>query len=198
MEDDRDDGRDALTGVLDQLEDSIGGDTATIDDIAGALGHRGLAALILVFALISTSPASAIPGITTFVAAVVLLLLAQMLAGRRCAWLPGFVGNRSLDTGKLQKGIDWLRRPVGFIQLFLRPRLTFLVHRPWVIVPMLLIACLCLTMPFLEVIPTSGSIASAIIALFAAGLLTRDGVLVAVATALLALLPALLWLIATG
>jgi hypothetical protein len=198
MDNDRDGAQHALTGLLDRLEATIGDDSATIGDIADAMGRQGLAALILVFSLISTSPASAIPGVTTFVAAVVLLLLGQMLVGRHCAWLPGFVGNRKLDTDKLRTGIDWLRKPVEFVQRFVRPRLTFLVHRPWVIVPMLLIACLCLTMPFLEVIPTSGSIASAIIALFAAGLLTRDGALVAAATALLVALPLLFRAIAGG
>lgn len=35
--------------------------------------------------------------------------------------------------------------------------------------------CLTLFMPVMEIVPTSGSIASAVIAVFAAGLLTRDG-----------------------
>ena len=43
----------------------------------------------------------------------------------------------------------------------------------------LLILGLALVMPVMEVIPTSGSLASAVIALFAAGLLTRDGAVVA-------------------
>jgi hypothetical protein len=40
-------------------------------------------------------------------------------------------------------------------------------------------------MPFMEIVPTSGSIASAVIALFAAGLLTRDGALMLFALFLL-------------
>jgi len=44
-------------------------------------------------------------------------------------------------------------------------------------------------------VPTSGSLASAIIALFAAGLLTRDGVVVVVAMALLLMAPALVWML---
>lgn len=65
-----------------------------------------------------------------------------------------------------------------FAERFLRPRLTFLVKRPGVFLPLL--ACLAITavMPFLEIIPTAGSIASIAIAFFAAGLLTRDGGLI--------------------
>jgi hypothetical protein len=47
------------------------------------------------------------------------------------------------------------------------------------------ILCLALLMPFMEIIPMSGSIASAIIAFYAAGLLMRDGVVVLLALGLL-------------
>ncbi|WP_422785329.1 exopolysaccharide biosynthesis protein [Qipengyuania benthica] len=51
--------------------------------------------------------------------------------------------------------------------------------------PLFLILALTLFMPFMEIVPTSGSIASAVIALFAAGLLTRDGALMLFALFLL-------------
>jgi hypothetical protein len=103
------------------------------------------------------------------------------------------VTRRELAAEKLCKGIGWLRKPVRFVERFLRPRIGFLYHRPWLYLPLLLILGLTLFMPFMEVIPTSGSIASAIIALFAAGLLTRDGVLAIAATALLMALAVLVW-----
>ena len=53
-------------------------------------------------------------------------------------------------------------------------------------------------MPFMEVIPTSGSIASAVIALFAAGLLTRDGALVVVSLILLLAVPVAVWYFGFG
>ena len=48
-------------------------------------------------------------------------------------------------------------------------------------------------MPLIEIIPTTGSIASAIIALFAAGVLMRDGLLVAVSTLFLLTVPVMVW-----
>lgn len=59
--------------------------------------------------------------------------------------------------------------------------------------PLLLVLSLTLFMPVMEVIPTSGSIASTVIALFAAGLLTRDGLVVALSMLLLAAVPFAVW-----
>lgn len=183
----------ALSEVLDQLEDSAQGESIAVEEVLEKLGHSSFASLILVFSLISTSPASAIPGITAVVAAIVFILVLQMIVGRDSVWLPGFITRRKMSTEKLCKGIRWLRKPVRFLERFLKPRLTFLFHRPWLWLPLLLILGLTLLMPFMEVIPTSGSIASAVIALFAAGLLTRDGALAVVSLILLLALPAAAW-----
>jgi hypothetical protein len=116
-----------------------------------------------------------------------------MIVQRDCVWLPGFITRRHMSTAKLCKGIGWLRKPVHFVERFLRPRLTFLLHRPWIFLPLILVLALTLFMPFMEVIPTSGSIASAVIAFFAAGLLTRDGGLVLVSLILLLGVPIAVW-----
>ena len=62
-----------------------------------------------------------------------------------------------------------------------------------VLILLLLILGLGLFMPFMEVIQTSGSIASEVVALFAAGLLTRDGGLVLGAMLLLSAIPVAVW-----
>lgn len=183
----------ALSEVLDQLELSAHGDRIRIEEVIERLGRKSFAALMLVFSLISTSPASAIPGITTTVAAITFILVVQMIAGRDCLWLLRFITRRYMSTAKLCQGIGWLRRPVRFVERFLKERLTFLFHRPWLWLPLALILLLTLFMPFMEIIPTSGSIASAVIALFTAGLLTRDGALVVLSLALLLAVPLAAW-----
>lgn len=182
-----------LSDVLDQLEEAVEGDSITVRDVVGKLGQTSFASLILIFSLVSTSPASAIPGLTATVAVIVFMLMVQMIAGRDSVWLPGFIMDRPLSSEKLCKGIGWLRKPVGLVERVLRKRLTWLLHRPWLYLPQLLVLGLTLFMPFMEVIPTSGSIASAVIALFAAGLLTRDGGLVALSMALLLAVPLAVW-----
>ena len=180
----------ALSDVLDQLEKAAHGKSIPIGEVVEHLGRKSFASLMLIFSLISTSPASAIPGITATVAVIVFLLAVQMIVGRDCVWLPDFVARRHMSTAKLCKGIGWLRKPVQWVERFLRPRLTFLLHRPWIFVPLVLILALTLVMPVLEAVPTSGSIASAVIALFAAGLLTHDGALVVGSLILLLGVPA--------
>jgi hypothetical protein len=179
----------ALSEVLDHLDQESHRQTVTIDDCVRELGPHSFSSMMLVFALISTSPASAIPGLTAAVAVIEFTLAAQMMFGCHSVWLPRFIASRELAVPKLRKGISWLRRPVLFVERFLRPRLTFLLVRPWLFLPLLLVMTLTIFMPFMEAIPTSGSIASAIIALFAAGWLACDGLLVLLAIPLLAALP---------
>jgi hypothetical protein len=183
----------ALSEVLDRLEEAANGDSIKVEEVVEKLGQRSFAALMLIFSLIAVSPASAIPGLTTTVAAVVALLVVQMMVGRDSVWLPGVITRRELSTRKVCKGIGWLRKPVRFVEGFLKERLTWLLHRPWLLLPLVLILGLTLFMPVMEVIPTSGSIASAVIALFAAGLLTRDGGLVVVSLLLLLAVPVAVW-----
>ena len=182
-----------LSDVLDRLEDAAEGDSIPVSKVVEKLGQKSFASLMLIFALIAVSPASAIPGLTATVAAIVFILMVQMILGRDSVWLPDVILRRELSTERLCKGIGWLRRPVRFAERFLKERLTWLLHRPWLYLPQLLILALTLFMPFMEIIPTSGSIASAVIALFAAGLLTRDGGLVAVSLILLLAVPLAVW-----
>lgn len=182
-----------LSDVLDRLEDAAEGDSIPVSKVVEKLGQKSFASLMLIFALIAVSPASAIPGLTATVAAIVFILMVQMILGRDSVWLPDVILRRELSTERLCKGIGWLRRPVRFVERFLKERLTWLLHRPWLYLPQLLILALTLFMPFMEIIPTSGSIASAVIALFAAGLLTRDGGLVAVSLMLLLAVPLAVW-----
>lgn len=183
-----------LSEVLDRLESMLHGEEVTVDKIVSDSGTSSVPALILIFALISTSPASAIPGLTTAVAVIEFILCVQMVIGCQTIWLPTLVRRRRLSTEKLRKAIIWLRKPVAFAEKSLRPRLTLFVDPPWIHLPLILILVTTLFMPLMEMIPTTGSIASAIIALFAAGVLMRDGLLVAVSTLFLLTVPIMVWL----
>ena len=172
---------------------SVRGESIAVEEVIEKLGRKSFASLMLVFSLVSTSPASAIPGITAIVATITFILVVQMIIGRDCVWLPGFITRRRMSTARLCKGIGWLRKPVRFVERFLKARLTFFFHRPWLWLPLILILGLTLFMPFMEIVPTSGSIASAVIALFAGGLLTRDGALVVASLVLLLAVPVAVW-----
>jgi hypothetical protein len=183
----------ALNDVLDRLEGALEGEKVRIGEVVGAIGHSSFASLMLIFALICTSPASAIPGLTTVTALVFFTLTVQLITGRDSVWMPDFIMRHRMSTKTIGKGIAWLRKPVGFVEKFLKARLTFVFHRPWLWAPLILILCLTLFMPFMEIIPAPGSVASAVIALFAAGLLTRDGVLALISLIALLAVPVVVW-----
>jgi len=182
-----------LTRVLDQLDELVDQETVSIQQIVEKLGASSFASIMLIFTLISASPASAIPGVTAVVGIIVAILVVQMMVGKQSVWLPDILLRRQLSGDKLRKGISWLRKPVGWVERVLRKRLSILLHRPFLLVPLVLVLGLALFMPFMEIVPTSGTIASTVIALFAAGLLTRDGVLVLLSLALMLAVPLVVW-----
>ncbi|MGB7406964.1 MAG: exopolysaccharide biosynthesis protein [Pontixanthobacter sp.] len=175
--------------MLDKLQDVLDGEKTTVREVVEHLGDKSFASLMLIFSLIAASPASAIPGITAIVAALVFMLVVQIIIGREHLWLPQFILDRRMSSATLRKGTDWLRKPVKFVERFLKPRLRFLLHPPWEYVSLILVLALTVFMPFMEVVPTSGSIAAAIIALYAIGRLTGDGAFVLAATMLLSAVP---------
>ena len=188
----------ALSEVLDGLEASINGEEVSVQHIVQTLGQRSFASLLLIFPLIAVSPASAVPGVTAMVAVIVFLLVSQMIVGRESVWLPPFIRDHCISKAALCKAIGWLRKPIAFVERFLKARLTFILERPWRYLPLGMVLVLSLFMPFMELVPTSGSIASAIISILAAGLLTRDGGLVLFSLLTMLGLPVLAWQAGVG
>lgn len=186
-----------LNEVLDALAKAAEGDTVSVDVLIETLGRRSFPTLVLAPSLIAVSPASGIPGLSSTIGLVVATITAQMLMGRTKAWLPGFITRRQIATARLQRALNWLRRPVGVLERFARPRLVVLVSQPFVILPLMTMLATGLAMPLMEVVPMSATIAGAILTIFAVGLLVRDGVLVLLALALSAIAPLGVWHLAT-
>lgn len=182
-----------LSRVLDRLEASAHDSSTSIGDIVEGLGRRSFAAIILIPALLAVSPLSGVPGVTVMVGLIVATTSAQMLWGRECLWLPEKLTRREVPTDRLCKAIGWLRKPVRFIERFIRPRLSLFFRRPLIWVQLTAMFLIGLAMPVLELIPTSGSIASFAIALYATALLTRDGAFALAAYTFTAAAPLIVW-----
>ncbi|MFT3691054.1 exopolysaccharide biosynthesis protein [Paenirhodobacter sp.] len=168
---------DALSRLLDQLEEAGHEPDLCVAGLADVIGRRAFAALMFVAALVAVSPASVVPGVTSVVAVVSFLLAGQMVLGQRSLWLPGVIAARRIEGARLRAAVQWLRRPVGWLERLSRPRLLFLLRGPALLLWLALVMGLCLVMPFLEVIPGAGTLAATCIALIAAAILTQDGVL---------------------
>lgn len=184
--------------LLDQLEWSADTDhqQVSVEEIITAVGSRSFGPLLLLAGVLIASPLSGIPTFPSVIAIIVLLVSLQMLMGRAHFWLPAWVLHRAVPRKKMATAIRWLRRPARFIDHFIRPRLLIFVKAP---VAISTIALLCLiisfTMPLLELIPFSSSLAGAVLTAFGLALVARDGLL-----ALIAYMTAgaTLWLVIQG
>ncbi|WP_239520628.1 exopolysaccharide biosynthesis protein [Pseudooceanicola aestuarii] len=164
-----------LSDILDAMENADRDGQITIGDILDEVGTRSFAPIILVPALILVSPLSGIFGLPTIGAMFIFLITAQKLVGRHTVWMPNVLTRRGVRTQRVQKAVSWLRRPVAWIDARTHRRLTAFVTRATNMFTLTVIAAICLVIPFLEVLPMVTSVFAAAIALFAIGLLARDG-----------------------
>ena len=161
-------------------------DEVTVKTIMHAFGARTFGPAIMIPALLELTPIGAIPGMPTALAAIIVLIAAQKMLGRRALWLPGFIANRSLSGKKLVKASDKLEGIAAFMDRHFHRRWTFMTRTPFSQIAAGAVILLCLTVPFLEVVPFASSGPMLAIAAFGLAVLVRDGVLMAVALAIIA------------
>lgn len=174
-----------ISTVLDKAEDAGRFQRVSIGEILRKIGTQSFPAVILMVALVASSPLSGIPGMSSLAALIIGLLLVQMAWGAEEIWLPRWIRRQRIPTARLSQAIGWLRWPVERIEPFLRPRLTGLTEGPGRILPMAVCFVIVLVLPILDFIPLTGSLAAMILALIAAGFLVQDGALVLLALGVL-------------
>lgn len=172
------DSSNTLTDLLDTIVASLDGDEVTIGELVDAMGERSFSAILLIAALVMVSPLSGIPGSPTVAAAFYLLICIQMLLARDALWLPQRLRRLRIASPRLRRALEWLRVPLRRIDPVIRTRLTALTDRPLGVVAILCCLAIAVVMPPMELLPFASSFASGAIALFAAGLMARDGVFV--------------------
>ncbi|WP_395646637.1 exopolysaccharide biosynthesis protein [Terricaulis sp.] len=175
-----DDGPSTLDGVLDEVEHSIGAEgatppTMTMGDLLSSVGRQSYGPLLLLIGLFAISPATVLPGMTWFAAALTLIVAGQMALGLKHIWLPGWVlrakAPRALVRGGVREARSWSSR----LSVLLRPRLTFLTKPPFVnLIALLVIAAALVTFP-LGLIPLAPLAPGLAVAFFGLGMVARDG-----------------------
>jgi hypothetical protein len=166
-----------LTEVVDKLAQAGDEDGVSVDDVLAEFGDRTLAPILLVPALITATPISGIPGVPTLTGIIVGLIVVQMLMGRDRLWVPRAVARQQISKERMEKAMRFLRKPVGFIDRLLKPRMTWLADRPWNYVALIICFAIALITPVMELLPFVITIAAMAIALFATGIFTRDGII---------------------
>ena len=183
-----------LSDVLDQLEDAGDGETVSVGDIVKEIGGDAFGPLLLVPALFLVTPVSGVPGMPSVGSLIISLIAIQIILGRDTLWLPGFLRRCEMKKQRLDKALSWLRKPAGWIDRISSERLTVLTQRPWIMLPASLCALMVLLAPAFETVPFSVSIAAGAVALFALGMVARDGIMVLIALLVFVLTG---WLIVT-
>jgi len=165
----------SLSGVLAALRRAARDEELSVQDMLAEIGERSFATALLVPALILVSPVSGIPGTPTLGAVIVILIVAQWIAGRDHLWLPDFVMRRRLSSDRLRRALAWFDRPAAFLDRRTAPRFTVLTTGPLALLPLFTVLCIAATWPLLELLPFVTTIGAFAVSLFAFGLMTRDG-----------------------
>ena len=169
-----------LTDIIDELERSAEdteGDVVEVGHLVDALDHRGYGPALAILPLVELTPIGGIPGFPTVLAIALALITLRLLMGYDHFWVPDWLRRRRLDSDKVIKSMEWLK-PVSLrIDATLHERLSPLAGRSGQRAACIVILCLLLTVPPLELIPFATSGPMIVIALFGLGLLFRDGLL---------------------
>ncbi|BBM04046.1 exopolysaccharide biosynthesis protein [Microbulbifer sp. GL-2] len=183
-----------LRQLLEQIESSSQ-HTARISLqlVLEAIGPRSYAPFLLLVGLILFSPLSGVPGLSTAMASLLLLVAIQLLLGRKHVWLPQWLLNRSISHKKLNATLRWMRRPAAFADRWMQPRLDFLVRRSGTFAIGTICSLIALTMPLMEFVPFSATTAGFALTIFGLALVTHDGLLALIAFVFTGLLT---WLLA--
>lgn len=168
----------ALTDIIEELEQaSSEEDAIEVGHLIDALDHRGYGPALALLPLIELTPIGGIPGFPTLLALTLASITIRLLMGYEHFWAPNWLRNRKLDTTKVHKSLDWLK-PVSLrIDATLHKRLRSLAGSKGRQAACIVILCLLLFVPPLELIPFATSGPMIVIAIFGLALLYRDGLL---------------------
>ncbi len=178
---------DALVDIADRIEAAArDGERLTVACIVEAIGERSHAALLLAVSAAAATPLSGVPGLTAISGALIALISAQRLFLGGPLRVPGFLGRRSVPAGRAREAARALRPALAWLDGATKRRLGALFRPPALQIALGLCLVSGLVMPFLELIPFTGSVIASAVALIAVALATRDG--------LFALFAAIPWL----
>jgi hypothetical protein len=168
-----------LSELFAQLSRDARGQVS-IAHIRDALGDRSFAPLLVIFAAFNLLPLP--PGASAFLGLPLVIVSAQMVWGRRQAWLPAFLMNRSLSAAQFRRVMDWLVPRLNRLERVVRPRYWPFWRRQGdrVIGVIALVLSIVVTLP----IPLGNWLTAFATALLGLALSERDGILFAIGGAL--------------
>ncbi len=159
------------------------------------LDERAFGAALFILALPCCIPF--LYGVPQVVSLPMMVLAAQMVAGREEPWLPQKFGQRMIDKKGLTRTAKGGRKWFGWLEKIARPRLTFLMgaRGERIIGLFLVFFCASILVP----LPSTNTVPGFGVAVVAFGLMARDGILVIIGSIIgTAWIATLLTLVALG
>ena len=172
--------------ILDALARHGSDGEVSVGTMQDEVGDKALGAFLTVPALLEISPIGGIPGVPTLLAAIIVIVAAQVMVGREHLWLPDVIERRSVSGEKLCGAVNFMRKPARWIDRSFHNRMTRFTTSPFDKGVALVCILLALTVPPLELVPFASTIPMATIALLGLALLFDDGLLVLVGLAIAA------------
>lgn len=164
-----------LSTVLEDSKALLTAEETTLAQIFTLFQDRGTAFMLFLVALPSALPVPAI-GIFMIIGPPLIFLTFQQMIGRKVIWLPQWLKNKTFKTQSLKAALDKSVPIIQKIEIFSKPRLTFLTQgiAPVFVGFMGFIMALSVLTP----IPLTNTVPSMGIAGMALGILMRDGLAV--------------------
>jgi hypothetical protein len=157
----------------------------SIGDVLHHVGERSFGPLLLLAGLVMLAPVIGdIPGVPVLMGLVVILGAVQFLMGRHHLWFPRWLLRRSAKRSKLRKGVRWLRPVARVLDRWSKPRMSWVTHGAGYLAIGAACVVIAAATPLMEVVPFSANIAGIAIAAYGLALITSDGAIALIASAL--------------
>lgn len=176
----------SVAGVLDAWEEQVRSGPSKVNSILRAAGSRAAGPLLFLPALVMVSPLGAIPGVPVVLSALIVLVAAQVIAGRKAIWIPEMLARRPIPEDRVSRVIDTLRPWAKRTDRVLGRHLSVLINPVMTRVVAALCILLALAVLPATLVPFAVALPGSAVILLSLGLLTRDGIVTLLGLALTA------------
>lgn len=162
--------------LLEQLAESLEYEPDFhFGQLVDLLNHRSYGVTILIFALPSILPFSAIPGVSTFFSLPIVFFSIQLIIGRKNFWLPRWLRSKKINIKAVENFLKCSIPSIRWVEKIITPRYLFFSTKIMqaLVGILLVILSLLLMLP----IPLSNMVFGSLIAFVALGLVENDGLI---------------------
>jgi len=193
-------GPSAVPRLVKRLRDlAKGRETVSLGDITHEIGAQGHAPLLMIVAILMILPIGMIPGVGGALGALVSIIGLQMLLGRDGVWLPRFLARRNIAAHRVATTAERILPAAEWVRRHLHPRWEAVSSgRVSLSVIAVILMLTGASLMVLGVIPIAAPLIGLPVAVYAFGILGRDGIVVTAGHVLIAAVFAGLWLMRGG